>query len=80
MNVNTRRREITQSAQQHCFFCTHHIEEPDYKDVPLLSKFVSSYKKIAPRRRSGLCAMHQRKLQQAIKRAREMALMPYVAE
>lgn len=70
----------TARAPQHCFFCTHHIDEPDYKDVQLLERFISSYKKIAPRRRSGVCAMHQRKLATAIKRARQMALMPYVPE
>ena len=76
----TRRKSRIIPEQRHCFFCTHHIEEPDYKDVQLLGRFVSSYKKIAPRRRSGVCAMHQRKLRTAIKRARHMALMPYIPE
>ena len=66
--------------QRHCFFCIHHVEEPDYKDVQLLGRFVSSYKKIAPTRRSGVCTSHQRKLKIAIKRARVMALMPYIPE
>lgn len=68
------------AQQKHCFFCIHHIAEPDYKDVQLLGRFVSSYKKIAPRKRSGVCAKHQRRLATAIKRARNMALMPYVPE
>lgn len=75
-----RRRETTRPTQRHCFFCIHHVEELDYKDAQLLGRFVSSYKKIAPRRRSGVCASHQRKLRTAIKRAREMALMPYIPE
>ncbi|MFH1098389.1 MAG: 30S ribosomal protein S18 [Candidatus Uhrbacteria bacterium] len=74
------RREQTKTTQRHCFFCVHHIEEPDYKDTALLGRFISSYKKIAPRRRSGVCAMHQRQLANAIKRARQMALMPYTPE
>ncbi|MDO8462766.1 MAG: 30S ribosomal protein S18 [bacterium] len=73
-------RRPTKPAQQHCFFCVHHVAEPDYKDTQLLGRFVSSYKKIAPRRRSGVCSKHQRRLATAIKRARQMALMPYIPE
>ena len=75
-----RRRELTKAVQRHCFFCVHHVSELDFKDVPLLKRFVSSYQKIAPRRRSGVCASHQRKLKIALKRARIMALMPYIPE
>jgi len=50
----------------------------DYKDVAVLKKFVSSFHKIAPRRRSGLCALHQRKVGKAIKQARIAGLMPYL--
>ncbi len=53
----------------------HGIESIDYKDVNLLRQFVSSYGKIKPQKRSGLCSKNQRKLAQAIKRARTMALM-----
>lgn len=60
-----------------CFFCTNGFEEIDYKDSQLLQRFTSSYYKIVPRRRSGTCLKHQRKLAQAIKRARFMALTPY---
>ncbi len=52
----------------------------DYKDVNSLKKFVSSYMKIAPRRRSGLCAKHQREVANAIKRARQASLMPFIAK
>ena len=61
-----------------CYFCVNSIDDADYKDAHILQKFISSYGKIAPRRRSGLCAKHQRKAAQAIKRARIMALLPFV--
>lgn len=51
----------------------------DYKDIGNLRRFVSSYMKIAPRRRSGLCAKHQRQAANAIKRARQASLMPFLA-
>jgi small subunit ribosomal protein S18 len=50
----------------------------DYKDIGNLRRFVSSYMKIAPRRRSGLCSKHQRQVAEAIKRARQNSLMAYV--
>jgi small subunit ribosomal protein S18 len=62
-----------------CFFCTNAIEDIDYKDNRTLQRFVSSYGKIAPRRRSGNCVKHQRRLMHAIKRARFMALMPFTS-
>jgi small subunit ribosomal protein S18 len=64
--------------QKHCYFCLNQIDEIDYKDVDLLRRFISSYFKILPRRKKGTCAKHQRKLAQAIKRARIMALLPFV--
>ncbi len=51
----------------------------DYKDIQTLRRFVSSYMKIAPRRRSGLCASHQRRVANAIKRARQAGLMAFKA-
>ncbi len=60
-----------------CHYCINNKEAIDYKDVPMLRKFLSSYGKIMPRRRSGLCAMHQRKFATAVKRARVMALIPF---
>ena len=60
-----------------CYFCQENLFEVDYKDATLLRRFVSSYGKIAPRRRSGLCAKHQRKVALAIKRARVMAILPF---
>ncbi len=61
-----------------CFYCVNNIPHVDYKDTDILRKFVSSYMKIAPRRRSGLCAWHQRKVAGAIKQARIAGLMAFV--
>ena len=63
-----------------CKFCADHIDHISYKDVKLLAGFVPERGKIQPRRISGTCATHQRKLQTAIKRARQLALIPYVTE
>ncbi len=62
-----------------CFYCTNNRTVVDYKDVGNLRRFVSSYLKIAPRRRSGLCAKHQRQAANAIKRARQASLMSFLA-
>jgi small subunit ribosomal protein S18 len=63
-----------------CFYCTNNKMVVDYKDVSSLRKFVSSYMKIAPRRRSGLCAKHQRQVANAIKRARQASLMAFLSK
>ena len=63
-----------------CKFCADKIDDINYKDVKLLQPFVPERGKILPRRISGTCAMHQRKLQTAIKRARQIALVPYVTD
>ncbi|MEA2005635.1 MAG: 30S ribosomal protein S18 [Acidobacteriota bacterium] len=63
-----------------CRFCARNIKEIDYKNVDLLKKYVPERGKIAPRRLTGTCAFHQRKLSTAIKRARLLALLPYVEE
>lgn len=63
-----------------CYFDANHIDHIDYKDVELLKKFISERGKILPRRVTGTCAKHQRKLTVAIKRARIMGLLPFVAE
>ncbi len=63
-----------------CTFCVDKVEEIDYKDVAKLRKYITESGKIVPRRMSGVCAKHQRILAEAIKRAREMALLPYVAD
>ncbi len=63
-----------------CAFCGSNVEPINYKDVAKLKKFVSERGKILPRRISGTCAKHQRVLVIAIKRARQMALLPYIAD
>lgn len=63
-----------------CKFCTDKVDYIDYKDVRLLAPFLPERAKILPRRISGVCAMHQRKLQTAIKRARQLALVPYLTD
>jgi len=72
-NPNRRRRKV-------CIFCEDKITYIDYKDAGKLRKFISEHGKILPRRVSGTCAKHQRELQTAIKRARHVALLPYVGE
>ena len=66
------------SRAQQCFFCSQNIADVDYKEVDLLKRFVSSQAKIIDPRHTGICAKHQRKLAQAIKRARFMGLLAYV--
>lgn len=68
------------SKKKVCFFCKNKITTIDYKDVELLKRFVSANGKIIPRRVTGTSAKYQRMLATAIKRAREMALLPFVAE
>ena len=63
-----------------CGFCVEKIDEIDYKDVTRLKKFTSERAKILPRRVTGTCAKHQRELTTAIKRARQIAIMPYTAD
>ena len=63
-----------------CSFCVDKVEHIDYKDTARLRKYVSERGKIMPRRMSGVCAKHQRELAIAIKRARIVALLPYVAD
>ncbi len=65
---------------QQCFFCSQNLKNVDYKEVDLLRRFVSSQAKIIDPRHTGVCAKHQRKLAQAIKRARYMGLLAYIAK
>lgn len=63
-----------------CIFCKNKNQAIDYKDVELLKKFISPNGKISPRRVTGTCAKHQREVAVAIKRARIMALLPFIAD
>ena len=69
-----------QSRRKVCNFCVDHAKNIDYKDVNKLRRYITEKGKILPRRQTGVCAKHQRELTTAIKRARFMALLPYVGE
>jgi small subunit ribosomal protein S18 len=63
-----------------CRFCENRVRKIDYKKVDILRKYVPERGKISPRRVTGTCAYHQRKLTTAIKRARLLALLPYISD
>jgi small subunit ribosomal protein S18 len=63
-----------------CQFCVDHVVEIDYKDVGRLRRYINDRGKIEPRRKTGTCARHQRRLTNALKRARFLALLPFTAE
>ena len=71
---------LTGGRRKSCFFCKTKVDEIDYKNVSELRRYVSERGKIRSRRISGACRRHQRQVAVAFKRAREMALLPYVAE
>lgn len=74
------RKELPGSLRQrkrYCFFCKENIDIIDYKNMGLLERHISDKGKIRPRRSSGNCVQHQRKVAIAIKRARVLALIPY---
>lgn len=66
-----------QIEKKQCYFCTTNRDVVDYKDAETLKRFLSASAKIYPRRKSNLCAKHQRKLATAVKRARYLALIPF---
>lgn len=68
------------SRRKVCLFCAEKDTKIDYKDVATLRKFVAESGKIMPRRMSGTCAKHQREITLAIKRARQVALLPYAED
>jgi len=63
-----------------CYFCKKNIQEIDFKDTGLLTRFISGLAKIRAKRRTGVCAKHQRKLKTAIKRARFLGLLSYTSK
>ena len=63
-----------------CYFCANKVSAIDYKDVDTLRRFVTDRGKMRPRRQTGTCARHQRRLATAIKRARHLALLPFTAD
>ena len=63
-----------------CAFCSDKVKEIDYKEYDNLRRYVNEYGRIRPRRQTGTCAKHQRSLARAVKRARHIALLPFVAD
>ncbi|MFH1392398.1 MAG: 30S ribosomal protein S18 [bacterium] len=66
--------------KKECFFCTANIKSINYKDIDILRRFVTPQARIIRRKRTGACAKHQRALTKAIKRARNLALLPFVTQ
>jgi len=73
-------RKFFPPKRKFCRFCQRNVKDIDYKSVDILRKYVADRGKISPRRITGTCAFHQRKLSAAIKRARLMALLPYLED
>ena len=69
-----------QVKRRNCFFCKDKVDEIDYKNTSQLRRYISEKGKIRSRRITGACRRHQVQVATAVKRAREMALLPYVAE
>ncbi|MDE0243469.1 MAG: 30S ribosomal protein S18 [Candidatus Kaiserbacteria bacterium] len=67
-----------QTKRQPCYFTTHDIQHVDFRDVHLIQKFLDPHGRLLSRRRTGLSARYQRRVGQAVKRARYMALLPYI--
>ncbi len=63
-----------------CYFCRRNIKEIDFRNTTLLKGFISGLGKIKPRKKTGLCASHQRKLAKAIKYARHLGLLPFTTK
>ncbi len=79
-NRRKRTAPATGGRRKSCFFCKSKVDEIDYKNIAELRRYISEKGKIRSRRISGACRRHQRQVAVAVKRAREMALLPYVAE
>ena len=75
-----KRDRMRKPRRKVCQGCVDHIETVDYKDIATLRHFISERGKILPRRVTGICAKHQRKINLAIKRARSIALLPFSAD
>jgi small subunit ribosomal protein S18 len=74
-----RKEYRTFNRRKICYFCKDHVTEIDYKDLAQIRKYMTDRGKIEPRRKSGTCAKHQRRLTIALKRGRFLALLPYTA-
>ncbi len=86
MAETTARQQTQQQTRRYymrprvCFFCVEGIETIDYKNVDILKRFLGEDAKIKGRKQTGVCAKHQRQLARAIKRARYLGMLPYIAE
>jgi len=80
MQKNNSIKNNTTNSKRYCYFCVNGFKDIDYKNGQVLLRFLSSYGKIVPRKRSGVCMKHQRKLSNAIKRARFMAILPFTSK
>ena len=80
-SINTRERKTAQSnlrqRKKYCYFCKENIDTIDYKNIGMLERYISDKGKIRPKRSSGNCVQHQKKVALAIKRARVLALIPF---
>ena len=75
-----RRGGRSSNRRRICAFCVDHVDYIDYKNQDNLKRYVNEFGRIRPRRQTGTCAKHQRSLAQAIKRARHIALLPFVSD
>ena len=80
MAENKSARPMNRKRKKVCAFCVEKVDKIDYKDAAKLRRFTSERAKILPRRVTGTCAYHQRELTTAIKRARHLALLPYISD
>lgn len=78
MTYHSKDTQVGYAGRKGCRFCIDKDLHIDYKDVKGLQKFISNYGKIEPRKRTGTCVKHQRKIALAVKRARILALLPFV--
>ena len=79
-NEKGENKYLLKKKKRVCAFCSDKAEAIDYKDGTKLQRYISERGKILPRRVTGVCAMHQRDLTVAIKRARQLAILPYVVK
>lgn len=76
--MRPRKKKMPLGKKRHCYFKVNNITHVDYKDVQTLRRFLSSYGKLKPRRKTGLSAKYQRKVARAVKQARIAGLLPFV--
>lgn len=80
MSRNMQRRRSRPRRRKVCGFCVDRVKQIDYKQADVLGRYVNEFGRIRPRRQTGTCAKHQRALAVAVKRARHIALLPFVSE